>query len=99
MPPKKTDDKISHMLEEALVPIKETLKELTTNDKMAHMLSDLEEKLLGKIREQEEEIKSIKNRCSQLEGRLPILENLGKIQSIETPMDIEYVLHSEFEKM
>ena len=52
MPPKKTEDKISDMLEEAaLFPIKETLKELITNDKMAQMISDLEEKLLGKIKE------------------------------------------------
>ena len=42
MPPKKTNDKISYMLEETLLPIKEMLKELTTNDKRAHMLSDLE---------------------------------------------------------
>ena len=47
MPPKKTEDKISDMLEEALLPIKEALKELITNEKMAHILSDLEEKLLG----------------------------------------------------
>ena len=81
MPPKKTEDKISDMLEEeAPLPIKETLKELITNKSMAHMLSDLEEKLLGKIRKQEEEINSIINRCSQLEGRVAILENLAKIQ-------------------
>ena len=90
---------------------------------MAHMLSDLEEKLLGKIREEEEEIKNVKNRCSQLEGKAEILENLAKIQerkaddveqygrrlclpvddtplrSSETPKDIEYKLHKEFEKM
>ena len=80
MPPKKTEDKISDMLEEALFPIKETLKELITNDKMAQMISDLEEKLLGKIKEQEEKIKNVKSICSQLEGRVAILENLAKIQ-------------------
>ena len=55
------------------------------------MLSDLEEKLLGKIRKQEEEIKSIKNRCSQLEGRGAILENLAKIQERKVD-DIEQAM-------
>ena len=35
---------------------------------------------MGKTREQGEEIKSIKNRCSQPEGRVAILENLANIQ-------------------
>ena len=59
MPPKKViaEEKFSEILEEALQPIKDSLKKLITHENVANLLNGLEEKLLKKMEGQAEELR------------------------------------------
>ena len=83
MPPKRNDDKFTDMLEEALKPVKEAMKNLITEEAMKELINGLEEKLVKKINEQAKEIENLRNRYSHLEGRVAILEHLVKVQEMQ----------------
>ena len=87
MPPKKViaEEKFSEILEEALQPIKDSMKKLITHENVANLLNGLEEKLLKKMKEQAEELKDLKRKADHLEGRVAILENL--VQTLERKTD------------
>ena len=80
MPPKKSEEKFTEMLDEALQPIKEAMENLITKEVMSNLISGLEDKLVKKIVEQGKEIDKLKLSNSQLEGRVTILEHLVKVQ-------------------
>ena len=87
MPPKKViaEEKFSEILEEALQPIKDSLKKLIIHENVANLLNGLEETLLKKMKGQPEgqaeELKDLKRKTDHLEGRVAILENL--VQTLE----------------
>ena len=92
MPPKKViaEEKFSEILEEALQPIKDSLKKLITHENVVNLLNVLEETLLKKMKEQAEELKDLKRKTDHLEGRVAILENL--VQTLERKTDgVEHV--------
>ena len=68
------------MLEEALKPIKDAMQKLITDEKMMERIQNMEQKMLTKITEQATEIKDLKDRSGQLEGRVAVLANLIKCQ-------------------
>ena len=76
MPPKKSEDKLSELLEEQLRPIKDALSKLITSEALETRLTSLEEKLVKKINDQAVEIEQLKTRQNHLEGR--IASHLGK---------------------
>ena len=80
MPPKKSEDKLSKLLEEQLRPIKDALSKLITSEALETRLTSLEEKLVKKINDQAVEIEQLKTRQNQLEARVAILENLTRLQ-------------------
>ena len=88
MPPKRNDDKFTDMLDEALKPVKEAMKNLITEEAMKEVINGLEDKLVKKINEQIKEIENLRNRYSHLEGRVAILEHLVKVQEMQCD-DIE----------
>ena len=88
MPPKKSEDKLSELLEEQLRPIKDALSKLITSEALETRLTSLEEKLVKKINDQAVEIEELKTQQNQLEGRVAILENLTRLQEIKSD-DIE----------
>ena len=88
MPPIRNDDKFTDMLDEALKPVKEAMKNLITEEAMKELINELEDKLVKKINEQIKEIENLRNRYSHLEGRVAILEHLVKVQEIQCD-DIE----------
>ena len=88
MPPKKSEDKLSELLEEQLRPIKDALSKLITSEALETRLISLEEKLVKKINDQAVEIEQLKTWQNQLEGRVAILENLTRLQEIKSD-DVE----------
>ena len=56
------------------------MQNLVTNETMAQLLNNLEDKLFKKLTEQAKEISDLKSRCNHLEGRVAILENLGQLR-------------------
>ena len=84
MPQTRTDAKLTDTLEEVLQPIKEAMQNLVTNETMAQLLNNLEDKLFEKLTEQVQEISGLKSLCDHLEGRVAILENLGQLREIQT---------------
>ena len=52
MPPKKNEEKISEIIEEALRPIKDAMKDIITNEAIANHIQKLEDKLLSKLENQ-----------------------------------------------
>ena len=72
MPQTRTDVKLTDTLEEVLQPIKEAMQNLVTNETMAQLLNNLEDKLFKKLTEQAKEISDLKSRCNHLEGRVTI---------------------------
>ena len=88
MPQTITDVKLADTLKEVLQPIKEAMQNLATNETMAQLTNNLEDKLFKKLTEQANEISDLKSRCNHLEGRVAILENLGQLREIQTD-DIE----------
>ena len=87
MPPKKViaEEKFSEILEEALQPIKDSLKKLITHENVGNLLNGLEEKLLKRMEGQAEELKDLKRKTDHLEGRVAILKNL--VQTLERKTD------------
>ena len=63
------------MLDEALKPVKEAMKNLITEEVMKELINGLEDKLVKKINEQILKIENLRNRYSHLEGRVAILEH------------------------
>ena len=88
MPPKKNEEKISEIIEEALRPIKDAMKDIVTNEAIANHIQKLEDKLISKLENQAEEIKNLRSRHNELEGRIAVLENLVKLQEIKSD-DVE----------
>ena len=88
MPPKKNEDKISEIIEEALRPIKDAMKDIVTNEAIANHIQNLEDKLLSKLENQAKEIKNLRSHRNELEGRIAVLENLVKLQEIKSD-DVE----------
>ena len=87
IPPKKViaEGKFSEILEEALQPIKDSLKKLITHENEANLLNGLEGKLFKKMEGQAEELKDLKRKTDHLEGRVAILESL--VQTLEKKTD------------
>ena len=90
MPPKKNELQLFEMLEEALKPIKDAMQKLITDEKMMEHIQNLEQKILTKITEQATEIKDLKDRSGQLEGRVAVLENLIKCQEVKIDDNEQY---------
>ena len=88
MPPKKSEDKLTELLEEQLWPIKDALSKLITSEALETRWTSLEEKLVKKINDQAVEIEQLKTQQNQLEGRVAILENLTRLQEIKSD-DVE----------
>ena len=88
MPPKKNEEKTSEIIEEALRPIKDAMKDIVTNKAMSNHIQKLEDKLISKLENQAKEIKNLRRRHNELEGRLAVLENLVKLQEIKSD-DVE----------
>ena len=84
MPPKKNEEKISEIIEEALRPIKDAMKDVVTNEAVAIYIQKLEDKLLSKLENQAKEIKDLRSRHDELEGRVAVLENLVELQEIRS---------------
>ena len=51
---------------------------------MANHIQKLEDKLISKLENQAKEIKNLRSRHNELEGRVAVLENLGKLQEIKS---------------
>ena len=88
MPPKKNEEKVSEIIAEALKPIKDAMKDIVTNEAIANHIQKLEDKLLSKLENQAKEIKNLRSRHNELEGRIRVLENLVKLQEIKSD-DVE----------
>ena len=88
MPPKKNEEKISEIIEEALRPIKDAMKDIVTNEAIANHIQKLEDKLLSKLENQAKKIKNLRSSHNELEGRIAVLENLVKLQEIKSD-DVE----------
>ena len=88
MPPKKSEDKLTELLEEQLRPIKDALPKLIKSEALETRWTSLEEKLVKKINDQAVEIEQLKTQQNQLEGRVAILENLTRLQEIKSD-DVE----------
>ena len=69
MPPKKNEVKISEIIEEALRPIKDAMKEIVTNEAIANHIQKLEDKLISKLENQAKEKKNLRSHHNELEGR------------------------------
>ena len=88
MPPKKNEEKISEIIEEALRPIKDAMKNIVTNEVIANHIQKLEDKLISKLGNQAKKIKNLRSCHNELEGRIAVLENLVKLQEIKS-YDVE----------
>ena len=84
MPPKNNEEKISEIIEEALRSIKNVMKDIVTNEAIANHIQKLEDKLIAKLENQAKEIKDLRSRHNELEGRVAVLENLVKLQGIKS---------------
>ena len=84
MPPKRNDNRFTDMLDEALKPVKEAMKNLITEEAMKELINGLEDKLVKKINEQVKEIENLRNRYSHLEGSAAISEHLVKVQEMQS---------------
>ena len=76
--------KISEIIEEALRPIKDVMKDIITNEAMANHIQKLEDKLISKLENQAKEIKNLRSHHNELKGRIAVLENLVKLQEIKS---------------
>ena len=82
------EEKISEIIEEALRPSKDAMKDIVTNEAIANHIQKLEDKLISKLENQAKEIKNLRSRHKELEGRIAVLENLVKLQEIKSD-DVE----------
>ena len=90
MPLKKNELQLFEMLKEALKPIKDAMQKLITDGKMNEHIQNMDQKILTKITEQAKEIKDIKDRSCQLEGRVAVLENLIMCQEVKIDYNEQY---------
>ena len=88
MPLKKNEEKKSEIIDEALRPIKDAMKDIVTNEAMANHIQKLEDKLISKLENQAKEIKNLRSCHDELEVRVAVLESLVKLQEIKSD-DVE----------
>ena len=84
MPPEKNEEKISEIIEEALRPIKDGMKDIVRNEATANHIQKLEDKLISKLENQAKEIKDLRSRHNEVEGRVAVLKNFVKLQEIKS---------------
>ena len=64
------------------------MKDIVTNEAVANHIQKLEDKLISKLENHAKEIKDLRSRLNEQEGRVAVLENLVKLQEIKSD-DVE----------
>ena len=78
------------MPEEDLIPNKDAMQKIITDEKMKEHIQKMEQTISTKITEQATEIKDLKDRSGQLEGRVAVLKNLIKCQEVKIDNNEQY---------